>query len=169
MHHKNVDILDLSADIFLYPDKFWFEKIDILSTFASIQTPCISLDELCSFHINAFELHSKKGKTTPFASYWINGLVMGKISEQIEQFYASCGYTYESFGPPDHISNMLSFCAILSQERRYKELKEFTKWLQWLSEYEKSLKTIHIKTYSQVLNLVQITLNKELENAKHLG
>lgn len=147
---KKVDFFDLSADIFLYPDEFWFKKLKFLGKMAEISIPNLSLKELQAFYIDVFELNSKAYKTTPIASFWRDGKIMGQTSQEIDDFYKICGFKLEFKGSRDHLSNMLAFCAILLENEEFAKFKQFSLWFDWLEDFEKSLAKLDVKAYSQV-------------------
>lgn len=150
---EKVDFFDLSADVFLYPDEFWFKKLEFLSKMAEISIPNLSLKELQAFHIDTFEINSKAYKTTPIASFWIDGKIMGKTAQEIEGFYRACGFELNFQGSYDHLSNMLAFCAILLENDEIEKLKKFSLWLNWLDKFEQSLQKLEVKAYSQIVQV----------------
>lgn len=150
---QKVDLFDLSADIFLYPDEFWFKKLEALSKFAEISKPNLSLEEIQAFYIDVFELNSKIYKTTPIASFWCDGKIMAQTSREIENFYKICGYELDNKGSKDHLSNMLAFCAILLENDEIEKFKQFSRWFNWLNKFELSLQKLEVKAYSQVVQI----------------
>ncbi len=152
---QKIEAFELSSDIFLYPDENWFKKLKILSSVWALSIPDISLEEICSYYIEHFDINSTFYKTTPLASYWLNGKYFGNSSKAIENFYKLCGYSLSEFQSPCHISNMLGFCAILLRDEKYEEYKKFTLWLNWLKKYRLSLEKLDIKVFSQVIKLCE--------------
>lgn len=149
---QTIDTFDLVADLFWYPDKYWFEKLKILKELSpELEVPKLSLTQIQSFYITYFDLHSSKFATTPIASVWLDGKMMGKSSQDIEDFYMSCGYRFQREGVPDHLSNLLAFYAILNEEGRVEDAKEFKKWFAWLGDFQKSLNTLSEPIFSQLI------------------
>ncbi len=159
---QRIEAFELSADIFSYPDENWFEKLKILSGIWDIDIPNTSLDDICSFYIEHFDINSSLYKTTPLASYWIDGKAFGVSTNSIETFYNLCGYFLKGNKSSCHISNMLNFCAILLKDNKQEEFAKFTLWLKWLKNYRKSLENLQIKAFSQTLTLCEHLLNQNI-------
>lgn len=143
---EKIEIFDLSADIFQYPDENWLKKLELIKSMVegkfALTIPTQNLDEIRQIYINYFDLNSKKLNIVPVASFWMDSRLMTTLSREIEKFYNMCGFEDNSFGVPDHISKMLSFCAILLEENKTSEFVKFREWLSWLDKFSASLKEV---------------------------
>ncbi|NLK67229.1 MAG: molecular chaperone TorD family protein [Campylobacteraceae bacterium] len=160
---KRVDIFDLSADIFLYPDENWFKKLELLNGLVGnkITIPSQTLDEAREIYINYFEHNSSKFGIVPVASYWIDGRMMSNTSVEVKNFYESCGFENQDFGPPDYISKMLSFCAILLENGKTSEFAKFKEWLYWLDDFSKALeKSVPIKCFAEISQICYLLIRE---------
>lgn len=65
----------------------------------------------------------------PYASVYLsdNGLVLGKEAENVESFYASCGYEicFQRQELPDHLAVELEFLALLARDEKKQLIEEF--------------------------------------------
>jgi len=81
----------------------------------------------------------------------------GKTLSKIVDFYAKCGYKYDAQTikkPADNVSSMISFIAILAEEKRFDEIKEFAKFLTWMDDFATSLeKATDIKSFPYAVNI----------------
>lgn len=132
-------------------------------TKTSFDSDEITLEDLCSEYISIFSMNSTKLKCVPYASWWIDGKMSGKTLSKIVDFYAQCGYKYDAQTikkPADNISSMISFVAILVQENRFEEIKEFAKFLTWLDDFAISLKkATHIKSFFHAVHISNKIIN----------
>ncbi len=87
----------------------------------------------------------------------------GKTLSKIVDFYAKCGYKYdaqEMKKPADNVSSMISFIAILAEEKRFEEIKEFAKFLTWMDDFATSLeKATDIKSFLYAVNISNQIIN----------
>jgi len=153
------------ADILDYPSDNYKDTIKIVErlTQTSFNSHEVVLENLYSEYISIFSIKSTQLKCVPFASWWIDGKMSGKTLSKIVDFYAKCGYKYDVSTmkkPADNISSMISFVAILAQENRFKEIKEFAKFLTWLDDFAISLeKATDIKSFSYAVNISNKIIN----------
>lgn len=86
-----------------------------------------------------------------YTSWRIDGKMVGISSSRINDFYNKCGYCFD-IGlvkkPLDHISLMITFIAILLEERKFNEIKDFSKFLTWLYKFSNSLNKVPSKKTS---------------------
>lgn len=149
-----IETLDLLADLFWFPDEDWFYKLERLKEFKpELKIPDISLQDLESFYIYYFDLNSSKFNTSLLASVWLDGKMMGESTVEIEQFYKDCGYIYDREGPADHLSNLLVFYAILLEDKKYEEAKEFRKYFSWLNEFDQALQVLKEPVFGQLIKI----------------
>ena len=159
--NDKISALYLCADILDYPDDNYYENIKLLENLINHKFTLqeVLLEDVCSEYIRIFSIDATKSKCVPYASWWIDGKMSGKTLLKIVDFYKSCGYEFDADSlkkPADNISSMISFAAILAEDKKHKELKDFTKYLNWLDDFAKSLeKTSDAKTYK---NVVEITI-----------
>lgn len=142
-----VDLLDLCADLFAFPQTTWCERYQKLGEFANgefaeffekpsnlkfknLKSP--NLDEIISNYINYFDLNSLKFQTSLMAGIWLDNKIFGVSYDEICKFYESCGYKVEK--NCDHISNLIAFCAILAEESEFENLNKFCKFLTWFGD-----------------------------------
>ncbi len=87
----------------------------------------------------------------------------GKTLSKIVDFYAKCGYKYDAKTikkPADNVSSMISFIAILAEEKRFDEIKEFAKFLTWMDDFATSLeKATDIKSFPYAVNISNQIIN----------
>jgi TorA maturation chaperone TorD len=139
--------LNLCADVFSYPKVNCINSINQLGKFTNnniLEEFFIEKEDLESIYIQLFSVGSKSLQTVPFASYWINGKMMGRSYESIESFYQECGYKLDKEEiklPIDHISVLLSFVCLLLEDGYVKEANVFVKnYLSWVIKFKESLK-----------------------------
>ncbi len=137
----NLRALVLCADILESPDN----QIEILKEFQKLtkEELCYDPDEIQSEFVRIFLINSTKLKCAPFASWWIDGRMCGNSLYKINHFYEKCGYKFDVDNmkkPADHISFMIRFIAILAEEKRFDEIKEFSLFLTWFEDLANSLK-----------------------------
>ena len=153
------------ADILDYPNDNHKDIIKTVEklTQTNFDSDKIALEDLCSEYISIFSINATKLKCVPFASWWIDGKMSGKTLSKIVDFYAECGYRYDAEmmkKPADNVSSMISFIAILAQENRFKEIKEFAKFLTWLDDFAISLeKATDIKSFFYAVNISNKIIN----------
>lgn len=141
-----IEVLDLSSFLLSPNEKkyiFKVQELGIILKNESLKSFSLSQSEIESEFIRIFNLNASALKTIPFASWWIDGSMMGESYIQIVEFYKECGYVIDSNKvklPSDHISLMLFFLSILLENKKYKKSKEFIKnYFFWLSSLNNSL------------------------------
>ncbi len=161
--NDKISALFLCADILDYPNDDYKEKIKKLEDFTN--TKCnsqeVALDDLQAEYIQIFSINSTKLKCVPYASWWIDGKMSGKTLSKILDFYNRCGYEFDAKSmkkPADNLSSMVSFIAILAEDGKKEEIKEFAKFLTWIDDFASSLKSAtQIKTFGYAVeNFKQI-------------
>ena len=154
-----IKILFLCADILDYPNDNYKDAIKTVEKLAktSFNSYEATLEDLHSEYISIFSINSTKLKCVPFASWWIDKKMSGKTLSKIVDFYTKCGYKYDDKTmkkPADNVSSMISFIAILAQENKFEEIKEFAKFLTWLDDFAISLeKATDIKSFFYAVNI----------------
>lgn len=157
-----IGLLDLAADLFAHPNEQWPLKYKMLLN----EELSISQDRLESIYIEYFSLNSKLYHTTPLASFWLDGKAMGKSSEAIASFYEKCGFAFSGFGMCDHLSTLLAFCALLEEENKKNEFKEFKKYLSWLLLFSEKLELYEdLKPFYRVLKKTILYLDIRKDHA----
>lgn len=154
-----ISALGLCADIFDYPDNDCVEKIRYLGELTKrekLKNFFLLQDEIENEYIRLFSIGATSYKTVPLASWWIDGKMMGRSFIKIKDFYRDCGFIVSVDDiklPQDHISLMFSFVVILLEEDKIFEVEEFiNNYLQWLIEFENSLKTSStIELYGEII------------------
>lgn len=137
-----IETLFFCADIFEYPTK------EACHAFYRTITPKFSCkfapqDEIEAEYIRIFTINSVALKCVPYASWWLDSKMSGVSLAKINQFYTHCGYEFDlkkMKKPADHISFMIRFIAILAEEKKEVELKEFIGFLSWFEKFVNSLK-----------------------------
>lgn len=157
--NDKISALFLCADILDYPNDDYKEKIKKLENLTN--TKCnsqeVALDDLQAEYIQIFSINSTKLKCVPYASWWIDGKMSGKTLSKILDFYTRCGYKFDAKSlkkPADNLSSMISFTAILAEDGKTEEIKEFAKFLTWIDDFASSLKSAtQIKTFSYAVEI----------------
>ena len=157
--NDKISALYLCADILDYPNDDYKEKIKELEDLTS--TKCNSqevvLDDLQAEYIQIFSINSTKLKCVPCASWWIDGKMSGKTLSKILDFYNRCGYEFDAKSmkkPADNLSSMVSFIAILAEDGKEEEIKEFAKFLTWTDDFASSLKSAtQTKTFNYAIEV----------------
>ena len=147
-----VDLLDLCADLFAFPNEDWCEKYNKLGEFANgefveqfnkfsnfkfINLAKVDFGEISSNYINYFDLYSLKFGTSLLGGVWLDKKAFSRSHDEICKFYEVCGYKVEK--NCDHISNLLAFCAILIENGEFEKFNKFCKFLSWFGELRASL------------------------------
>lgn len=145
--YEMTSALGLCADIFTYPSEEYSKKVRYLGELVGsekLRDFSLPIEEMQSEYIKYFSLYTSSYKTVPFASWWIDGKMMGKSFVGIGDFYKECGFVVDDISikvPHDHISLMFSFVSILLEDRKFFEAEKFIdNYMQWLSKFENSLK-----------------------------
>ena len=162
-NEEKISVLYLCADILDYPDEEYIQKLDELELLSDKYFKKFDLEYIQSEYIAVFSMSATKLKCVPYASWWIDGKMSGLSISKIKIFYKKCGYTFDEVlveKPVDHISMMLVFVAILLEERKFKEIEDFTKYLSWLNDFEVSLdKATSIKYFKHAINTTLQIIN----------
>ena len=154
-----VSALFLCADTLDYPDIDYKKNIEKLENLT--QSRCnsqeVALEDLQAEYIRIFSINSTKLRCAPYASWWIDGKMSGKSLSKITDFYKRCGYEFDAEivrKPADNLSSMISFIAILAQDEKFEEIKEFAKFLTWLDDLASSLnRATDINYFSYAINI----------------
>ena len=157
--NDKISALYLCADILDYPNDDYKEKLKELEDLTN--TKCNSqevvLDDLQAEYIQIFSINSTKLKCVPYASWWIDGKMSGKTLSKILDFYNRCGYEFDAKSmkkPADNLSSMVSFIAILAEDGKEEEIKEFAKFLTWIDDFASSLQSAtQIKTFGYAIEV----------------
>ncbi len=157
--NDKISALFLCADILDYPNNDYKEKIkeleDLTNTKCNSQE--VALDDLQAEYIQIFSINSTKLKCVPYASWWIDGKMSGKTLSKILDFYNRCGYKFDANSmkkPADNLSSMVSFIAILAEDGKEEEIKEFAKFLTWTDDFASSLKSAtRTKTFNYAIEV----------------
>ncbi len=136
-----ISALFLCADILDYPsdDHHILDEFQLL---VGENLEDFDFNEVQSEYIRIFLIGSTTLQCVPYASWWIDGKMSGITSGKINDFYTSCGYKFDAQNmkkPADNISFMIRFVAILAEENRFKEVKEFANFLTWMDDFANSL------------------------------
>ncbi len=154
-----ISALFACADILDYPSDNYFNDIKTVEnlTKTKCNSPEVVLEELCAEYLQVFSIHATKLKCVPYASWWIDGRMAGKSLSKITDFYNRCGYEFDAERmkkPADYISFMISFIAILAEDGKFEEIKEFAKFLTWLDDLASSLdKASNLKQFHYAVNV----------------
>ena len=154
-----ISALFLCADILDYPGDDYIQKLNEFELISgqSLQNHNFKLDDIESNYLRVFSIQSTALKCVPYASWWIDGKMSGIALSKIVDFYNKCGYAIDADlikRPADHISLMITFTAILAEEKRFKEIKEFTKFLTWIDDFANSLgQNANFKAYGDAVNM----------------
>jgi len=157
-------VLGLCADVFTYPNQEYLNTVKQLGVLAKnpvLMNCCLlSHNDIETEYIKIFSLAATSYKTVPFASWWLDGKMMGKHYLVIEHFYQSCGFIIDAKSvtlPHDHISLMLSFLSILLEDHRLFEAQQFAEnYLNWLGDFSKELKkSSSIVLFSETAQVTQ--------------
>ena len=160
-----ISALYLCADILDYPDDNYTKNIKKLENLVDTEliSQEVTLEEICSEHVMIFSIKATVLSCVPYASWWRDGKMSGKSTSKIIDFYTSCGYKFDSEQekrPADNVSSMISFVAILAEDKRYEELKEFAKFLNWIDDFASSLdKATKLKIYTKTTNIAIKIIN----------
>jgi TorA maturation chaperone TorD len=160
-----ISALYLCADILDYPDNNYFKNIKKLENLVDIKliSQEVSLEEICSEHVRIFSMNATVLRCVPYASWWLDGKMSGKSASKIIDFYISCGYSFDAEQekrPADNISSMISFIAILVEDKKHKELKEFAKFLNWMDDFASSVdKATQLNIYTKAVNTTITIIN----------
>lgn len=167
---EGLAVLYTCASIMLEPHENLVQHLktlDELAPFdASFQINPINVE---AEYIELFSVKSSAYKTVPYASWWIDGVMMGKSFSRIEDFYQACGFKpdFETIKlPSDHIGFLLLFTVILYEEERYEEANFFfDTYLGWLKDLSLNIEKINNKSIFvkilQISNQVLTTLKEE--------
>ncbi len=162
-YEDKISVLYLCADILDYPDERYIQKLDTLELLLDKHFRKFDLEYIQSEYISVFSMSATKLKCVPYASWWLDGKMSGLSSSKIKKFYEKCGYKFDEVlvgKPVDHISLMLVFVAILQEEKKFKEIDEFVKFLSWLNDFANSLdKASDIKYFKYAINTAQQIIN----------
>lgn len=156
---EKISALYLCADILDYPDINYLKNLKKFENLINIKFNFqeVDLNDICAQYLRVFSINSTKLRSVPHASWWIDGKMFGKTLSDIINFYIKCGYTFDANlikKPADNISSMISFVAILAEEKKFKEIKEFAKFLTWMTDFANSLKTVtDMQIYTHAINL----------------
>jgi TorA maturation chaperone TorD len=160
---EKISALYLCADVLDYPDKTYIKKLDDLKLLLNNSFEEFDLEYIESEYISIFSMSATKLKCVPYASWWLDGKMSGLSTSKIKNFYKKCGYTFDETlveKPVDHISLMLVFVAILLEEKKFKEINEFIKFLSWLNDFANSLnKASDIKYFYYAIDTAQQIIN----------
>ena len=137
----------LCADVFTHPSDDYSKKVRYLGELVGsekLKDFSLPMDVIESEYIRHFSLNASSYKTVPFASWWIDGKMMGKSFVSIGDFYKECGFVIDAKSikvPHDHISLMFSFISILLEDGKFFEAEKFIDdYMLWLKKFEDSLK-----------------------------
>lgn len=163
---NTISILDSCSEIFNYPTQGYLATVKYLGDLTDneeLKNFSLSYDLVESEYIKLFSVNATSNKTVPNASWWIDGKMMGKNFVKINDFYKECGFVVDLEQislPQDHISLMLSFLAILLEEKRVDEVLIFRdKYLKWLNKFEVSLnESTDICIYPLCVGIISKTL-----------
>jgi TorA maturation chaperone TorD len=156
---NKISALYVCADILDYPNKNFYNNIKTIENLTKQKyfLEDIVLEDICSEYIRIFSIQTTKLRCVPYASWWIDGKMSGKSLSKIMDFYIRCGYQFDAEvlkKPADNISSMIIFIAILAEENRFADIKEFTKFLSWMNDFANSLdNATDIKVFMYALNL----------------
>jgi len=160
---EKISVLYLCADILDYPDETYIEKLDELKLLLNYSFEEFDLEYIESEYISIFSMSATKLKCVPYASWWLDGKMSGLSTSKIKNFYKKCGYTFDETlveKPVDHISLMLAFVAILLEEKKFKEINEFIRFLSWLNDFANSLDNASkIKYFKYAIDTAQQIIN----------
>ncbi|MFK5881056.1 MAG: molecular chaperone TorD family protein [Sulfurospirillum sp.] len=157
--NDKISALFLCADILDYPNSEYKNNIkkleDLTNTKCNSQE--VAFDDLCAEYLRVFSMSSTKLRCVPYASWWIDGRMSGRTLSKIHDFYIRCGYKFDAEKvkqPADNISSMISFIAILAEDNKIEEIKEFAKFLTWTNDFANSLNlATDVKYFSYALNI----------------
>ena len=162
-HIEKISALYLCADILDYPDDDYKQKLDELQLLVNSPIQDLELYHIQAMYLDIFSIRSTRLKTVHYASWWIDGKMSGVSSSKINDFYNKCGYKFDTDlvkKPVDHISLMITFIAILLEEDRFEEIKEFSKFLTWTDNFANSLdKASDIKYFKYAIDLSNNIIN----------
>jgi len=160
---EKVSALYNCADILDYPDSQYIQKLENLQHVTNETFEEFDLDYLKTEYVAIFSINATKLKCVPYAAWWIDGKMSGLSVSKINNFYKKCGYTFDETlveKPVDHISLMLVFVAILLEEKKFKEIDEFAKFLFWLNDFANSLdKASDVKCFKQAIDTALQIIN----------
>ena len=139
-----ISALFLCADILEYPSDEHSKHIEIVENLTDIKcnSPEVVLEELCAEYLRIFSINATKLRCVPYASWWLDGKMSGKTLSKIKDFYNRCGYEFDAKvvkKPADYLPSMISFIAILAEDEKFEEIKDFAKFLTWLDDLASSL------------------------------
>jgi len=142
---ERISALFICADILDYPSDNYLKNIKTVEnlTKTKCNSPEVVLEDLYAEYLRIFSINATRFRCVPYASWWIDGKMSGKSLSKITDFYKRCGYEFDAKmvrKPADNLSSMISFIAILAQDEKFEEIKEFAKFLTWLDDLASSLK-----------------------------
>ena len=162
-HKEKISALYLCADILDYPEDDYKQKLDELQLLINLPIQDFELYHIQAIYLDIFSIRSTKLKTVLYASWWIDGKMSGISSSRINDFYKKCGYVFDTElvkKPVDHISLMIIFIAILLEEEKIEEIKEFSKFLTWINDFSNSLDIASdIKYFKYAIDLSNNIIN----------
>lgn len=162
-HKEKISALHLCADILDYPDDDYKQKLDELQLLINSPIQDVELYHIQSMYLDIFSIQSTRLKTVLYASWWIDGKMSGVSSSRINDFYKKCGYMFDTElvkKPVDHISLMITFIAILLEEKKLIEIEEFAKFLTWTNDFANSLdKASELKYYKYAIDVSNNIIN----------
>jgi len=165
---EKISALYLCADILDYPTKDYFNKVNNLKKYVGFEVGSLDLEEVESEYISTFSIYASKKKCVPFASWWLDRKMSGALFVKIGDFYKSCGYVLDTdivSKRLDHVSMIIVFIAILLEDKKYNEAREFNKFLSWLDEFSESLgKASKIKYFKFAVDIVIEIINSLKED-----
>ncbi len=132
--HKIDSLKELSADFNDYQLATAYQKQDLSykpEKLAEIETEYTGL----------FVTGIDGVKCVPYASWWIEGKLMGEATIKIEKFYEYCGFKLDPEiikGPPDHIALEIGFLTRLLEEKMPLEaVNMINGHLGWITRFTK--------------------------------
>ncbi|WP_331774843.1 TorD/DmsD family molecular chaperone [Sulfurospirillum sp. 1612] len=144
---QDISLEDSIAALFLCAEIFDYPTPQACEDFNTMFAPLFGCkfaeqDDVEAEYIRIFAINSVTLKCVPYASWWLDGKMSGATLSKINQFYTQCGYEFDSKNmkrPADHISFMIRFVAILLEDGKQEELKEFIGFLSWFETFVNSL------------------------------
>lgn len=145
-----------------YPDENLFEELELLE-----KNLLHSLPEAFSYYLRKIPLEKLKEEYTylfissfpkipcpPYESYYREGLLFGKTTQEVKDYYESQGFQFSKEGEaPDHIAVELEFLALTE------DLNFLNIIFQWIEDFKKCVEKAS-SIYTPIVNFIYEELKR---------